>query len=539
MTTAWPTRCSGRSPPAALVRTTVRHARRRPRCARRARPARRRGPRRGACGRGTAAPSRSPTRTERISPPWPTRGRGGEARAGRRWRPRRSAAPNASAAGAQPEPMTTATSCGPPRAAVRSLGGQGGEGGGIGSGGLGHARTLTQRTANGARPPAGRDRARWSPLPARTGATVRSMRDRGPRTAGGPRRRPRPRAGAGSEGAAAPGRRSPPARPGGQHRPLVESLWDGDPPPSARKSLQAHVVRLRSALEPDRPQGSTGRYVVRRGHGLRPGGRPGRRRRPPHRRSRRPRPRPAGLGRAGGGRAPAGRRRRAVARGAVRRLARTPPSPTRSGGGWPRCAPARVAGLLEARLALGRHAEVRPGAGAAGRRGAAARGLVAAADAGPLPGGPAGRRARRRAAGRGRCSPRNWAPIPDRRCATWRRRSWRRTRRSTCRRPPAPRPAPDDGPSRRDRALPVQGPGRLPGRRRAAVPRPAAARREPGRPAGRRAAARGLRAERCGQVLRGPGRAGAGAGRRRAARQPDVATGVVTPGRRRSTCSRR
>ena len=48
---------------------------------------------------------------------------------------------------------------------------------------------------------------------------------------------------------------------------LAETLWDGDPPVSARKSLQAHVVRLRSSLEPDRPRGSTGRFVVRRGTG--------------------------------------------------------------------------------------------------------------------------------------------------------------------------------------------------------------------------------------------------------------------------------
>jgi len=48
---------------------------------------------------------------------------------------------------------------------------------------------------------------------------------------------------------------------------IVESLWNGDPPVSARKSLQAHVVRLRSALEPARPKGSSGRYVVRRGQG--------------------------------------------------------------------------------------------------------------------------------------------------------------------------------------------------------------------------------------------------------------------------------
>ena len=48
---------------------------------------------------------------------------------------------------------------------------------------------------------------------------------------------------------------------------LAETLWDGDPPPSARKSLQTHVVRLRSSLEPDRPSGSTGRFVARRGLG--------------------------------------------------------------------------------------------------------------------------------------------------------------------------------------------------------------------------------------------------------------------------------
>jgi DNA-binding SARP family transcriptional activator/WD40 repeat protein len=48
---------------------------------------------------------------------------------------------------------------------------------------------------------------------------------------------------------------------------LAETLWDGLPPISARKSLQTHVMRLRSTLEPDRPKDSTGRYVVRRGAG--------------------------------------------------------------------------------------------------------------------------------------------------------------------------------------------------------------------------------------------------------------------------------
>ena len=48
---------------------------------------------------------------------------------------------------------------------------------------------------------------------------------------------------------------------------LVEALWNGERPVSAHKSLQVHLVHLRSALEPGRPHGSTGRFVVRRGTG--------------------------------------------------------------------------------------------------------------------------------------------------------------------------------------------------------------------------------------------------------------------------------
>ena len=46
---------------------------------------------------------------------------------------------------------------------------------------------------------------------------------------------------------------------------LVDDVWSGRPPPTARRSLQAHVVRLRTSLEPERPRGSPGRFVVRRG----------------------------------------------------------------------------------------------------------------------------------------------------------------------------------------------------------------------------------------------------------------------------------
>jgi WD40 repeat protein/DNA-binding SARP family transcriptional activator len=48
---------------------------------------------------------------------------------------------------------------------------------------------------------------------------------------------------------------------------LVELLWDGAPPATSVRTLQSHVVRLRTTLEPDRARGSAGRYVVRRGAG--------------------------------------------------------------------------------------------------------------------------------------------------------------------------------------------------------------------------------------------------------------------------------
>ena len=46
---------------------------------------------------------------------------------------------------------------------------------------------------------------------------------------------------------------------------LVDDVWSGRPPPTARRSLQAHVVRLRTSLEPERPTGSPGKFVARRG----------------------------------------------------------------------------------------------------------------------------------------------------------------------------------------------------------------------------------------------------------------------------------
>jgi WD40 repeat protein/DNA-binding SARP family transcriptional activator len=48
---------------------------------------------------------------------------------------------------------------------------------------------------------------------------------------------------------------------------LVQGLWGEHPPKSAPKTLQAHVVRLRHALEPGRARGAAGQVLVTRGPG--------------------------------------------------------------------------------------------------------------------------------------------------------------------------------------------------------------------------------------------------------------------------------
>jgi len=45
---------------------------------------------------------------------------------------------------------------------------------------------------------------------------------------------------------------------------LIQGLWGGHPPRSAGKTLQAHVVRLRRALEPGRARGAAGEVLVTR-----------------------------------------------------------------------------------------------------------------------------------------------------------------------------------------------------------------------------------------------------------------------------------
>jgi len=48
---------------------------------------------------------------------------------------------------------------------------------------------------------------------------------------------------------------------------LVRALWGAQPPKSAAKILQAHVVRLRQALEPGRARGAAGQVLVTRDPG--------------------------------------------------------------------------------------------------------------------------------------------------------------------------------------------------------------------------------------------------------------------------------
>ena len=166
--------------------------------------------------------------------------------------------------------------------------------------------------------------------------------------------------------------------------------------------------------------------------------------------------------------------RRRCGGGALRRLAgravrrdRATPAGRRSGGapstaswrpvwrwaGTPRCCRARAA--LTARTRSGR-----TGGGCSCWR---STGPVGAADA-----LAAGRRARALLA-------EELGSIRARGCGRWRRRSWRRTRRWTGR-PRRPNRVPVR-PGAAGGRVPVQGPGRLPGGGRGAVPRPPSARR--------------------------------------------------------------
>ena len=250
---------------------------------------------------------------------------------------------------------------------------------------------------------------------------------------------------------------------------IVETLWNGDRPASARRSLQVHLVHLRSALEPERPRGSTGRYILRRGTGYSLAAD----------RDDVDALRFTDLAARGRALLAAGDAAEAVRTlSAALDLWRGEPY-----GDWPdaafadterrRLAEVRTGAataLLEARLALGEDAEVVAGAGAAARRRPAAGGVVAAARAGavPLAAGRAMRWPPHSAPAR--AAPRSWAPIPGPRL--------RAIEAAVLAQDPAldlpgtARPSPARSTGRRD--LPVQGVGHLPGDRRRAVPRPRA-----------------------------------------------------------------
>ena len=49
---------------------------------------------------------------------------------------------------------------------------------------------------------------------------------------------------------------------------LLRGLWGEQPPPTAAKTLQSHIKRLRHALEPDRVRGAAGQVLVTRSPGL-------------------------------------------------------------------------------------------------------------------------------------------------------------------------------------------------------------------------------------------------------------------------------
>ena len=57
---------------------------------------------------------------------------------------------------------------------------------------------------------------------------------------------------------------------------LVRGLWGEQPPPTAAKTLQSHVKRLRRALEPGRARGAAGEVLVTRQPATCCGWRPGR-----------------------------------------------------------------------------------------------------------------------------------------------------------------------------------------------------------------------------------------------------------------------
>ncbi len=181
---------------------------------------------------------------------------------------------------------------------------------------------------------------------------------------------------------------------------LLDTLWDGTPPPSGAASLQSYVSHVRRALEPDRAPRTPSQVLVSRGSGyalvVEDGDVDawrfedlvaGAARRP----SRPPGPPAAGGAGAVAGTGAGGVRRQGWADTEARRLGELRDVPASSS--W------RPVSTRARR-------DRRTGGGAAGRRGAAAGGALADPGARALPGAPAGgrpgRAARARDTARGR-----------------------------------------------------------------------------------------------------------------------------------------
>ena len=207
---------------------------------------------------------------------------------------------------------------------------------------------------------------------------------------------------------------------------LVDELWGEQPPATAIKAVQVYVSQLRKALGEGvvetRPLGyvlriDDGALDVQRFESLLDEGR---------------RLLASGAAARAARRAPA--RRLALWRARRSRTSATRPFAQNEIG---RLEELRLVGARAAArggLALGRHAEAVPELEALVRDHPLRESLRAAADAGALPHGPAGGRARRRS-GRARdAASTSSASTRARRCSGSRRRSCCRTRRSTCRR---------------------------------------------------------------------------------------------------------
>ena len=132
---------------------------------------------------------------------------------------------------------------------------------------------------------------------------------------------------------------------------LVDELWGDRPPPTAAKTVQVYISRLRRAL-------GDGGMIATREHGYELQLDPGAPRRPPVRAPGRGRPQRAGRGPPGAGGDRRSRRRWRCGAGARWRIWPSRRSPSARSRGCDELRVAALELLTEAELALGRHADL-------------------------------------------------------------------------------------------------------------------------------------------------------------------------------------